>query len=224
MSDGDSKPAPQPASQPLTLGAIFYEGFELLDVYGPLEMFGTVGEALRIVTVAERPGPVASFQGPKTVADYGFDDCPPLDLILLPGGMGTLAQLENEALLGFLRERAAAARATLSVCSGSAILAKAGLLDGRRATSNKMYFSLATRQSDRVEWVKTARWVEDGPFVTSSGVSAGIDMALAVIERILGSERAEEIARFTEYEWHRDAGWDPFVAYLDDGSKALGLV
>lgn len=202
---------------PLTLGAVFYEGFELLDIYGPLEMFGSVGPELRIVTVAQKAGPVTSTQGPKTLAQYGFDDCPALDLILLPGGIGTLAELQNQAMFEFLRRRSAAAQVTMSVCSGSAILAKAGLLDGRRATSNKQFFSLATTQSEKVEWIKQARWVEDGNMVTSSGVSAGIDMALAVIARLYGQDRAEQIAAWTEYEWHRDAAWDPFVKYLNQG-------
>ena len=201
----------------LTLGAILYPDFELLDLYGPLEMFGNVGE-VEIATVAAAPGPVASAQGPKTLAEYGFDDCPPLDLLLLPGGIGTLAALEDEALLEFLRARSATARSTLSVCSGSAILARAGLLDGRRATSNKMFFSLATSQSEKVDWVEEARWVEDGGMVTSSGVSAGIDMALAVIAGLFGGERAEQISVLTEYEWHRDPAWDPFVKYLNQAS------
>ncbi len=204
----------------LTLGAVFYEGFELLDMYGPLEMFGSVGPELSIVTVAEKAGPVASFQGPKSLAEYGFDDCPPLDLVLLPGGFGTIAQLGNEALLDFLRERGDAAQVTMSVCSGSAILAKAGVLDGLRATSNKQFFALATGQGEKVDWVTEARWVDAGKFVTSSGVSAGMDMALAVIERLFGSERAEEIAVLTEYEWHRDPTWDPFVKYLNQASEA----
>ncbi len=204
------------SATPVTLGAVFYEGFELLDVYGPLEMFGTLGpEVLRIVTVAAQAGPVASAQGPKTLAEFGFADCPPLDLVLLPGGVGTLTELSNEALLGFLRERSATAQITMSVCSGSALLAKAGLLDGLRATSNKMFFHLASSQSDQVDWVTEARWVDADRFVTSSGVSAGIDMALAVIERLYGTERAEQIAAFTEYQWHRDADADPFVKFLD---------
>ena len=202
---------------PLTLGAILYEGFELLDYYGPLEMFGSVGPELRILTVAQTPGEVASTQGPKTVAQYGFADCPQLDLILLPGGVGTLAELKNEALLEFLRQRSAAARITMSVCSGSAILAQAGLLDGRRATSNKQFFGLLTSQHKKVTWVEQARWVEDGKIVTSSGVSAGIDMALAVIARLYGKERAETIAALTEYDWHQNPAWDPFVKYLDQG-------
>lgn len=205
----------------LTLGAIFYEGFELLDVYGPLEMFGNVGPELRIVTVAQKAGEVVSTQGPKTVAQYGFKDCPQLDLILLPGGVGTLAELKNEAMLEFLRQRSATARITMSVCSGSAILAKAGLLDGRRATCNKQFFRLLTSESEKVTWVEQARWVEDRNLVTSSGVSAGIDMALAVIARLYGKERAETIAALTEYEWHRDPAWDPFVKYLNHGDVSL---
>ena len=205
------------AHSPLTLGAIFYPGFELLDVYGPLEMFGSIGPELRIVTVAQKAGPVASTQGPQTLAQYGFNDCPALDLILLPGGVGTLAELENQEMLTFLRRHSAAAQVTMSVCSGSAILAKAGLLDGRRATSNKQFFSLATTQSKNVEWIEQARWAEDGNMFTSSGVSAGIDMALAVIARLYGQERAEQIAAWTEYEWHQDASWDPFVKYLNQG-------
>src|SRR5262245_54617899 len=108
-----------------TLGAVLYEDFELLDLYGPLEMFGSIGAELRIVTIAEKTGPVASFQRPKTVAEFDFASAPMLDLILLPGGFGTIPQLENPAMLDFLRRRAATAEVTMAVCSGSAILAKA---------------------------------------------------------------------------------------------------
>src|SRR5262245_64176344 len=105
-------------------------------------MFGSIGLDLQIVTVAEQAGPVASTQGPKTVAEHSYADAPKLDLILLPGGFGTFPQLENPAMLDFLRKRSAQAEVTMSVCSGSALLAKAGLLDGRRATSNKQYFEI----------------------------------------------------------------------------------
>ena len=198
-----------------TLGAILYPDFELLDLYGPLEMFGCLGPELRIETVAHRTGPVRSAQGPETVAGHGFDGCPDLDLLLLPGGFGTLAMLADEALHDFLRARSRTAEATMSVCSGSAILAAAGLLDGRRATSNKVFFSLATSQSEKVDWVPEARWVEDGPFVTASGVSAGTDMALGVIAKLYGRARAEAIALVTEYQWHSDAARDPFHAQLN---------
>ena len=144
--------------------------------------------------------------------------------VALPGGIGTVPQLENPAMLAFLRAQAARAEIVMSVCSGSALLAKAGLLDGRRATSNKHFFSLATAQSDKVDWVTHARWVEDDRFVTSSGVSAGIDMALAVIARLYGRGHAEQVARMTEYEWQADAGRDPFSQYLNEGRMDEYLV
>jgi putative intracellular protease/amidase len=202
------------------LGVVLYDDFEMLDAYGPLEMFGVLSEQVEIVVVAERKGPVKASGGPRTVADCDFEDAPDLDLILLPGGIGTIAELENEVLLQFLRERAPQTDVTMSVCTGSALLAKAGLLDGLPATSNKMFFALASSQSDAVEWREGARWVDSGRYVTSSGVSAGTDMALAVIERLFGKEAAESVATFTEYQWHRDADDDPFQAFLNQADAA----
>ena len=193
-----------------TLGIVLYPAFELLDVYGPAEVFGNIPGGLKVVMVAEKAGPVPSAQGPVSVADFGFDDCPPLDLILVPGGMGTLAEVKNPKMLQWLKTRANDAEIVMSVCSGSAILAEAGLLDGRKATSNKRYFQVAVDHGPKVEWVEKARWVDDGNRVTSSGVSAGIDMSLAVVGRLFGEKTAERIADLTEYQWHRDAANDPF--------------
>lgn len=192
------------------IGVVLYTGFELLDVTGPMEMWGNV-PTFRLHTVAEKAGPVGSIQGAKIVADYSFEDCPKLDILMVPGGMGSLTELKNPRLLDFLKARSATAELTTSVCSGSALLAKAGVLDGHKATSNKLYFSLATMQSDKVEWVRQARWVDDGKFVTSSGVSAGIDMALHVVARLFDEAQAEKIAKVTEYVWHRDPNDDPFA-------------
>lgn len=200
---------------PRTLGAVLYPQFELLDLYGPLEMFGCLGPALRIVTIAEQAGPVRSTPGPSTVAEHSFASAPPLELMLVPGGLGTFPQLKNAALLGFLRERAPRCEVAMSVCTGSALYAAAGLLDGRRATTNKQFFTLTSASGPRTSWVKEARWVEDGAFVTSSGVSAGTDMSLAVIARLWGAPVAQQIAEITEYEWQRDAGRDPFARFLD---------
>jgi transcriptional regulator GlxA family with amidase domain len=209
-------PADKPTAQneskgPRTVGILLYPRFELLDVYGPAEVFGSLTGKMKLVMVAEKAGPVASTQGPKVIADYGFEDCPQLDLLMVPGGFGTIAQLKNEAMLAWLRARAEKAEIVMSVCSGSAILAKAGLLDGRRATSNKRYFQFAVDAGPKVNWIRKARWVDDGDRVTSSGVSAGIDMALHVVERLYGTQTAEGIADGTEYQWHRDADNDPFA-------------
>ena len=193
------------------LGAVLFPGFELLDVFGPLEMFGALVDLL---PVAAEAGPVRSAQGPACVAEVGFSDAPPLDLLLVPGGIGTRSAVEDEALLDFLRARAPAAEVVMSVCTGAALLARAGLLDGRRATTNKVFFEVARAEGPRVHWVEKARWVEDGPYVTSSGVSAGMDMALAVIARLFGRERAEAVALLTEYTWQDDPDRDPFHRYL----------
>lgn len=201
-------------SKQRVVGIVLYPGFELLDVCGPAEMLGVVGpQRLKLVTVAEAAGTVRSTQGVSLVADYALEDCPQLDIVLVPGGFGTLQQLNNAKLLDWIRARAEPAELVCSVCSGSAILAKAGLLDGRRATSNKQFFNLAVAQGPKVEWVKEARWVDDGKFVTSSGVAAGIDMSLHVIARLYGEETAQRIADGTEYQWHRDADSDPFARF-----------
>ena len=201
----------------MRLGTIFYHDFELLDAYGPLEMFGALGDKIELITIAQQAGPVSSSAGPKTLADYGFDDAPDLDLILIPGGIGTIPELKNDALLNFLRQRCPQSQVTMSVCTGSALLAKAGLLDGLAATSNKMFFELARSQGDKVDWQESARWVDAGQYVTSSGVSAGTDMALAVIERVFDAELAEQVMNYTEYQWHRQADADPFAQLLNQG-------
>jgi transcriptional regulator GlxA family with amidase domain len=199
------------------LGCLLFPGFELLDVFGPLEIFGVLRDHFAIVLVGEETGAVASAQGPAAVAAHGFDDCPHLDLLLVPGGIGTRREVDNARLIAWLKERAAAAELTMSVCTGAGLLARAGVLDGRRATTNKRNFAWPVSQGPNVEWVREARWVDDGDVLTSSGVSAGMDMALAVIARLAGAASAELAALNSEYEWHRDPSWDPFA-------KAHGLV
>jgi transcriptional regulator GlxA family with amidase domain len=200
-----------------TLGVLLFPGFELLDAYGPMELWGNLREKVKIVTIATNRGEIASTQGPKTIADYGYNDTPPLDLILVPGGMGILKLLKDTATLEWLRERANKAEIVMSVCNGASLLAAAGILDGRTATTNKMLWKMATEPGPKVKWVKKARWVDNGTIVTASGVSAGMDMSLAVITRLYGQEVAEWLARLTEYEPHSDPDWDPFA-------KKAGLV
>ena len=161
--------------------------------------------------VAEGVGEVASRQGPKSIAEHCFSEQRQYDILLVPGGKGTRKEVDNQRLLDWIRDQSTAAEYVTSVCTGSALLARAGVLDGVRATTNKRAFAWATSQSDKVIWEKQARWVEDGKFFTSSGVSAGMDMSLALIAGLLGEDAAEQVAMSTEYEWHRDASWDPFA-------------
>ena len=195
-----------------TLGVVLFEGFELLDVFGPLEMFGLASDHFEIRLISETGGVVASRQGPKSVCDDSFNTAPAIDVLLVPGGIGTRREVNNLVLLDWLKERSQQAELVASVCTGSALLAKAGVLDGLRATSNKLAFAWAASQSEKVQWQQQARWVEDGKVFSSSGVSAGIDMALAVIAKLVSQQTAEEAANFAEYNWQHDANCDPFAS------------
>jgi transcriptional regulator GlxA family with amidase domain len=199
------------------LGVLLFPGFELLDAFGPIQMLQHAPATSPVILIAEQPGPVASQHGLQAVAAHGLDDCPELRCLLVPGGRGTRKEVRNERLLRFIAERAGQVELLASVCTGAALLAKAGVLDGRRATSSKWSFAWVKSQGPRVHWVEQARWVEDGSIFTSSGVAAGMDMALAIIARLDGVQAAAKIALGTEYEWHRDPSWDPFA-------RAAGLV
>lgn len=203
-----SSEAPQPKSK--RIGIVVYDGFETLDVFGPVQMWGRLPDHT-LVLVSQDGKPVRSSQGVTTAVAHSFADAPQVDVLMVPGGMGARREVGNPALLAFLRKQSAGASWTTSVCTGAALLAKAGLLDGRAATTNKIAFDWATSQSDRVRWQRRARWVVDGPVMTSSGVSAGTDMALALVERLYGRKAAEEAARTAEYVWNDDPANDPFA-------------
>jgi transcriptional regulator GlxA family with amidase domain len=190
---------------------VLFEGFELLDLFGPLEMFGMLEGRARIKMLAQAPGAVRSNQGPACLADTPLAAAGPLDVLLVPGGMGTRREISNPPFLCELARLAGDARFVASVCTGSYLLAGAGLLDGRRATTNKRVFKMVASSRPSVTWVAEARWVEDGRFFTSSGVSAGMDMALALIARMFGRDTSSGIAARAEYAWHEDKGWDPFA-------------
>lgn len=193
------------------IGIVIFPGFETLDVFGPVEMWGRLPDH-EIVMVSERGGEVKSAQGVTTVASCSFATAPQFAVLMVPGGDGTEAEVNNPAMLAFLRKQDRGTEWTVSVCTGAAILASAKLLDGRKATTNKRSFHWVAGHSAAVQWQGRARWVMDGKYVTSSGVSAGMDMALALVENIYGRARAEENAALTEYVWSRDPGADPFAA------------
>lgn len=132
-------------------------------------------------------------------------------VLLVPGGFGTRKLVEDAAYIARLRELAEAAPYVLTVCSGSALLACTNLLDGRKATSNKLSFAWVMTQGPKVQWQKKARWVQDGKYYTSSGVSAGIDMALGFTADRFGEEKAAQIATFIEHVWNRNREDDPFA-------------
>lgn len=200
-----------------SLAALVFPGFETLDYFGPIEMLGGFGSEAQIITVARTLDPVASIHGQRIIPDRAIADTDRYDLLLIPGGDSALEAARDPALMDWIRTVSAQAERVMAVCTGTILLGMTGILDGRRATTNKRDFTATVPLAPRVDWVKEARWVADGKFYTSSGVSAGMDMALAVMADLYDMKMAERIALGSEYEWHKDAGRDPFA-------KLAGLV
>jgi transcriptional regulator GlxA family with amidase domain len=206
-------------AEPRTITTVLFDGFELLDACGPLELFGALPDQFRLVLAGPGLAPVASRQGPALTPGTSYAAAPPPGIVLVPGGFGARALVGDRDFLDWLALWSAPAELVTSVCTGSAVLAAAGLLDGYRATSNKRAFGWVREQGPRTDWVPHARWVEDRDRWTSSGVAAGMDMTLALIARLHGRELAQAVADGVELEWHSDPDWDPFAGLygLDEG-------
>lgn len=199
------------------VSVVLFEGFELLDVFGPVELLSRFPDEIEVRLLGPEAGPVRSSQGTEVVATTGYRDAATPDIVMVPGGIGTRALVADNHFLDWLREWASGAAIVTSVCTGSGVLAAAGLLDGYRATSNKKAFGWASDHGADVTWVPQARWVEDRDRWTSSGVAAGLDMIAALIARLHGAEVAATAAREIELDIHTDPDWDPFAAHYGLG-------
>ena len=189
---------------------ILFDGFETLDAMGPVEVIGNgLVKMYEMGYYSENGGIVTSQQNTQVVTKP-FDEVEPDGVLLIPGGMGTRGKSQDAVYIEKLKKLCVSAKYVLTVCTGSALLAKTGLLKGRRATSNKIAFSWASDQDHDVVWVRKARWVVDDKYYTASGVSAGIDMAFGFMSDIAGSETAKRVAAYIEYIWNEDSENDPF--------------
>ncbi|MCF2501316.1 DJ-1/PfpI family protein [Dyadobacter chenhuakuii] len=195
----------------LILGMVVFDRFQLLDTFGPLEMFGSLKDKVTIVMIGQKQGLARSSAGPAVAIDYTFENAPKLDIVMIPGGGGTRVEVNNTHFVNALKMLAEQAPHVASICTGAAVLARTGLLDGKNATTNKRAFHWVETQGQQVNWVKKARWVEDGKYFTSSGISAGTDMSLALIAKLFGEDVAVGIANGAEYEWNKDSQHDPFA-------------
>jgi putative intracellular protease/amidase len=195
------------------IGILLFDGFETLDVFGPVEIFGRLKEFYTIEFYSLEGGIVSSTQNVKIVTEK-FRENDTLDIFLIPGGMGTRKEVDHKALISKIKELSTSATYTLTVCTGSALLAKTGQLNGRTATSNKRSYDWAISQGEKVKWVKKARWTVDDKFYTSAGISAGMDMTLGFIRDRHGSDLARKIAYEIEYTWQENKDVDNF--YLQD--------
>lgn len=183
-----------------------FDGVELLDHAGPYEVFSCANARLaaprfEVLTVSRDGGAVRSANGLVFQADRSFADAPRADVLVLPGGSGTLAQLARPDVMEFTRTQCAGAGTVLSICGGARFLAALGLLDGLRATTHRNVQGWLREHAPRCEVVDGVRWVDAGRIVTSAGVSAGIDASLHVVARIAGDACARATAAHIEYAW-----------------------
>jgi len=185
----------------MTFGILLFPGVEELDFVGPWEMAAMWSAYAdgpeKLVAVAQTKGTLRCAKGLGVVADYDFEDCPDLEYLLIPGGYSVFGELANESLTKFVQRAAKSAKHVLSVCSGAFILHKAGLLDGKNATTHwKAHEQFAALPGVNLV---SERWVRDGNTWTSAGVSAGIDMTLAFISEIAGEDAASIVQMNSEY-------------------------
>lgn len=190
---------------------LLFNKFETLDVFGPVEVFGRLPDVFKLNFISVNGGIVESSQNVR-VDTNSYENNNNIEKILfVPGGSGTREKVNYINFIEFIKNMANESKYILSVCTGSALLAKTGILNGKRATSNKRAFNWVVEQGQQVNWIKEARWVNDDKIYTSSGVSAGIDMALGFIGDILGKEKALEISNGIEYIWNENSEYDPFA-------------
>jgi cyclohexyl-isocyanide hydratase len=178
------------------IGLLVYPRLTALDLVGPWEVLSNIPDA-RMHLIWTRPGPVLADKGMEISATVSFEDAPALDVLLVPGGPGQYSLMKHTLLMAFIRERAETAQWVCSVCTGALLLAQAGLLNGRRATTH--WLARDTLRSMGVK-VVNQRYVIDGKFATSAGVSAGIDLALELARRIAGDAVAQAIQLGLEYD------------------------
>jgi len=190
-------------------GILVFKDVEVLDFCGPFEVFSVtrLNEQKRreepspfnFFLVAETKGAIVTSGGMRVLPDYAFADCPPLDILVIPGGWGTRAEMNNGNLIGWIAGRAQQAETLASVCTGALLLGKAGLLDGKRATTHWRSLEWMQELFPKTRVERHLHFVEDGALFTSAGISAGIDMSLKVVSRYYGETIARGTAKQMEY-------------------------
>jgi transcriptional regulator GlxA family with amidase domain len=189
----------------MDIGIVVFEDAEELDFAGPWEVLGAWAEhhpddGVRLRLLAEGSGAVRCRKGLRVLPDAVLADAPSLDVVVVPGGRGARHAMTSEALLRWVRGQSARGALVTSVCTGALVLAAAGLLDGRAATTHWAAYDELRAAARDVELRTDERFVDEGPIVTSAGVSAGIDMALHLVARLQSPDRAREVRREIQYD------------------------
>lgn len=183
---------------------LIFDEIEVLDFAGPFEVFGVTdglqgGDTFNVFTLSTSPGTVRARNGLKVVPNHTLEDCPPVHVLVIPGGIGTRPLLHQPALLEWLRIKAKHAELVMSVCTGALVLAKAGLLDGLRVTTHHDSLDLLRELAPTATVDPSKRFHDNGKIITSAGISAGIDCSLHVVGRLLGEAAAIATAEHMEY-------------------------
>jgi transcriptional regulator GlxA family with amidase domain len=196
------------------VGILIFPNVEVLDFCGPYEVFSVTrlheekrreeSSPFEVLLIAERAGPVAATGGLRVIPDASLETCPPLDILVVPGGWGTRQEIGNQRVLTWIAERAKEVATLTSVCTGAMLLGQAGLLDGRRATTHWRSLDWMRQSFPAVTVEDKLHVVEDGRVLTSAGISAGIDMALLVVARYFGEAVGRATARHMEYPFPDD--------------------
>jgi transcriptional regulator GlxA family with amidase domain len=189
-----------------TLGILIFDEVEVLDFCGPFEVFSVANRlmekpALQVMIVAEKSRPIGARGGLSVNPHCRINDCPPLDILLIPGGQGARTEMHNGVVLDWVKEKAAKAELLLSVCTGSLILAKAGLLDGKEATTHHAAIDLLKENAPKTTVHGGCIFVESGNIISSAGISSGIDMSLHVVAKLYGNDLARKTADQMEFPW-----------------------
>ncbi|CAI3942713.1 DJ-1/PfpI family protein [Commensalibacter papalotli (ex Botero et al. 2024)] len=192
---------------------ILFDDFRTLDVFGPVDVFGEIKEFTLHYCSINGGIIYNSHQVPIMTQSLPLK-LPYNSVLFIPGGMGTRLLVDDRVFICWLDKMIAQALYCLTVCTGSALLAKTKRLNGKYVTSNKNAWSWVTSLNNQVNWQEKARWCVDGHLYTSSGVSAGIDMALCFVADLYGKERAIKVANLMEYVWNDHSHNDPFSSSL----------
>ena len=199
---------PKAKKPPRNLAILIFDGDQMIDYTGPYETFGHTytndGEAFNIYTVSEKTNAITTSMGMSVNPKFSFDNAPKPDLLLVPGG-DVRAQVASPTVNQWVQKTAADAEIVMSVCNGAFILAKAGLLDGKEATTTAGLIPMLRQDAPKVKVVDDRRFVDNGRIITTAGLSSGIDGALHVIERLYGKGTAQMAALGMEYNWDPDS-------------------
>lgn len=196
---------------PLIVGILIFDDVEILDVAGPFEVFAVTrlndeqrlqqSSPFKVYLISETNKQITAIGGLRLTPDVTISECPELDLLIVPGGWGTRKESKNKILVKWIGNQFTNDRLIASVCTGSGLLGKAGLLDGRDATTHWRAFDFLQESAPKARILKNVRFTLTEPIFTSAGVSAGIDLALRIVSHVFGTEVGQATARQMEYPY-----------------------